>query len=261
MFSPDGRPVRATAQISMTAVPDSPKPTNPTSGGVSGRTSAHARRGRLAGLDLVPAVRRSRSCGAAIALANGVEDPGRMPPGTRLLVPHARRGDRPVRDRVAAMAEPRAVRQPAADHRRRRAAVRRGAARAGPRHRGHPSAPAGHVRAATSTTPSATCVARARITFGSKVAVGVTKAGDGTQTTVIDGEVTALEQETDATGTWTVVRGYDPTAPALPWPPHPDVPRHDRRRHRPPGRRLPPGSTSAKWTTTGRRTNTSARPT
>ena len=54
-------------------------------------------------------------------------------------------------------------------------------------------------------------VTRAHFTFGTRVRVGVTKAGDGTQTTVIEGEVTALEQETDATGTWTVVRGYDPT--------------------------------------------------
>ena len=53
--------------------------------------------------------------------------------------------------------------------------------------------------------------ARARLRFGSRVEVGVTKAGDGTQTTVIHGEVTALEQQTDSTGTWTVVRGYDPT--------------------------------------------------
>lgn len=54
-------------------------------------------------------------------------------------------------------------------------------------------------------------LSRARLRFGSRVVVGATADGDGTQTPVITGEVTALEQETDATGTWTIVRGYDPT--------------------------------------------------
>lgn len=86
MFSPDGRPVRATAQISMTAVPDSPKATNPTSGGVSGRTSALLGQG-----DSLASISYQQygdpNLWRAIALANGVEDPGRIPPGTRLLVP------------------------------------------------------------------------------------------------------------------------------------------------------------------------------
>ncbi|MEV4555610.1 VgrG-related protein [Kitasatospora sp. NPDC049285] len=51
---------------------------------------------------------------------------------------------------------------------------------------------------------------RSRIRFGCKVAVAATAAGDGTMTALVTGEVTALEQETDATGTWVVVRGYDP---------------------------------------------------
>ncbi|HEY2984678.1 MAG TPA: VgrG-related protein [Jatrophihabitantaceae bacterium] len=52
---------------------------------------------------------------------------------------------------------------------------------------------------------------RARIRFGSRLVVSATADGDGTQVAVVTGEVTALEQETDSTGTWTVVRGYDPT--------------------------------------------------
>ena len=86
MFSPDGRPVRATAQISMTAVPDTPKPTNPTSGGVSGRTSAQLGEGdSLASISY--AQYGDPNLWRAIALANGVDDPGRITPGTRLLVP------------------------------------------------------------------------------------------------------------------------------------------------------------------------------
>lgn len=51
---------------------------------------------------------------------------------------------------------------------------------------------------------------RANIQFGSKVVVAATADGDGSLTPVITGEVTALEQETDGNGTWTIVRGYDP---------------------------------------------------
>ena len=54
-------------------------------------------------------------------------------------------------------------------------------------------------------------VTRAHIRFGTKIVVSATADGDGTLTPVVTGEVTALEQETDATGTWTIVRGYDPT--------------------------------------------------
>ena len=53
-------------------------------------------------------------------------------------------------------------------------------------------------------------LSRAGITFGSKLAVAATSDGDGTLTRLVAGEVTALEQDCDATGTWTVVRGYDP---------------------------------------------------
>jgi phage protein D/phage baseplate assembly protein gpV len=53
-------------------------------------------------------------------------------------------------------------------------------------------------------------LSRARIRFGSKVTVAASSAGTGALTPLLAGEVTALEQESDATGTWTVVRGYDP---------------------------------------------------
>ena len=53
-------------------------------------------------------------------------------------------------------------------------------------------------------------LSRAGIKFGSKLTVAATADGDGTLLPLVAGEVTALEQESDATGTWTVVRGYDP---------------------------------------------------
>jgi uncharacterized protein involved in type VI secretion and phage assembly len=53
-------------------------------------------------------------------------------------------------------------------------------------------------------------LSRARIKFGSKVTVAASSSGTGELTPLVVGEVTALEQESDTTGTWTVVRGYDP---------------------------------------------------
>ncbi len=53
-------------------------------------------------------------------------------------------------------------------------------------------------------------VTRANLRFGSKIVVSATADGDGSMTPVITGEITAFEQETDASGTWTIVRGYDP---------------------------------------------------
>lgn len=53
-------------------------------------------------------------------------------------------------------------------------------------------------------------LAKTGITIGSKLSVAATAYGDGSLTSLFAGEVTALEQESDATGTWTIVRGYDP---------------------------------------------------
>ncbi len=53
-------------------------------------------------------------------------------------------------------------------------------------------------------------VRRAGFDFGSRIEISATAAdGDDDAGTLIVGEVTGLEQDTDATGTWTVVRGYD----------------------------------------------------
>ena len=86
MFAPDGTPLRATVDISLQRTPDDPKGTNPTSGGVAGRRSAV-----LGDADSLAAVayREYGDAGLwrAIAQANDVEDPARVPVGTRLLIP------------------------------------------------------------------------------------------------------------------------------------------------------------------------------
>ncbi|HEV2372546.1 MAG TPA: hypothetical protein VGS19_10280 [Streptosporangiaceae bacterium] len=86
MFSPAGLPVRATANIVIQRVPDDPQGTNPTSGGIIGRRSAV-----LGECDCLATVAQAEygdpGMWRAIAVANGIEDPARVPVGTRLLVP------------------------------------------------------------------------------------------------------------------------------------------------------------------------------
>jgi hypothetical protein len=86
MFAPDGSPLRATADITLQQVPDDPKPTNPSSGGVAGRRSA-----LLGDCDSLATVAYAEygnpALWRAIAATNGIEDPARVPAGTRLLVP------------------------------------------------------------------------------------------------------------------------------------------------------------------------------
>ncbi len=86
MFAADGTPLRAIAEISLQRIPDDPQGTNPTSGGISGRRSAVlADCDSLAGI----AYREYGDPGLwrGIAVANGIEDPARVPVGTTLLVP------------------------------------------------------------------------------------------------------------------------------------------------------------------------------
>jgi Contractile injection system tube protein len=86
MFSPDGSPLRATVDISLQATPDVPEGTNPTSGGVSGRRSAV-----VGDCDSLATVAYGEygdpGLWRAIAVANRIEDPARVPAGTMLLVP------------------------------------------------------------------------------------------------------------------------------------------------------------------------------
>ena len=53
-------------------------------------------------------------------------------------------------------------------------------------------------------------LAKAGIKIGAKLVVAATSTASTTPEPLITGEVTALEAEFDATGTFTVVRGYDP---------------------------------------------------
>src|SRR5438105_68508 len=50
---------------------------------------------------------------------------------------------------------------------------------------------------------------RAQLRIGAKVRIGVPGAGAGATEVLIDGEVTGLEAEYDASGSRAIVRGYD----------------------------------------------------
>jgi nucleoid-associated protein YgaU len=85
-FSQTGTPVRALVDLMMHSIPDVPRATNPTSGGLAGRRS-HL----LTGAETLPelATRYYGDPGGwrQIAAANGVEDPLRVRPGTRVYLP------------------------------------------------------------------------------------------------------------------------------------------------------------------------------
>lgn len=86
LFATDGTPVRAKVNLRLTEVGSEPGRTNPTSGGSPGRRSVLL--GGVDGLEQVaqreygdPALWR------AVAAANGIDDPTRIPRGTALLLP------------------------------------------------------------------------------------------------------------------------------------------------------------------------------
>lgn len=88
MFKPDGTPVRATAQISLEEVPEEPKKQNPTSGALAGRRSHVV----AAGDSLHSIAYREYddpTLWRGLAAFNAVDDPLRVAPGTRLLIPTA----------------------------------------------------------------------------------------------------------------------------------------------------------------------------
>jgi nucleoid-associated protein YgaU len=88
LFKPNGVPVRATANISMEEVPHDPKATNPTSGSPLGRRS-HV----VAAGDTLHSIAHREYDDAALwrglAEFNRIDDPLRVWPGTRLLLPTA----------------------------------------------------------------------------------------------------------------------------------------------------------------------------
>jgi hypothetical protein len=88
LFQPDGTPIRATANITLEEAPVPPKKQNPTSGALHGRRSHLL----IEGESLAAVAWREfddPSLWRGIAAFNGIDDPLRVRPGTRILVPTA----------------------------------------------------------------------------------------------------------------------------------------------------------------------------
>ncbi len=88
LFRKDGTPARATANIAMTAVKDWTPKQNPTSGALQGRATH-----MLGDGDSLQSVAygeyRNPNLWRGIAAFNNIDDPLRVRPGTRLLIPTA----------------------------------------------------------------------------------------------------------------------------------------------------------------------------
>ncbi len=86
MFKTDGTPSRASANITLEEVPVDPKKQNPTSGAIHSRATHVMREG-----DSLASVAYGEYGDAALwrglAAFNEIDDPGRVPPGSRLLLP------------------------------------------------------------------------------------------------------------------------------------------------------------------------------
>jgi nucleoid-associated protein YgaU len=87
LFLRNGRPIRALCTLTIKEVPKVQRGQNPTSGGTSNQGSHTVVDG-----DSLPSIAYKEYGDAAhwraIALTNGIDDPLRMQPGTRLLIPH-----------------------------------------------------------------------------------------------------------------------------------------------------------------------------
>lgn len=88
MFKPDGKPVRATANIALEEVPSDPEKTNPTSGSLAGRRTHVITNGDSLH-SIAYAEYGDPSLWRALAQFNGIDDPLRLKPGTRLMLPSA----------------------------------------------------------------------------------------------------------------------------------------------------------------------------
>jgi nucleoid-associated protein YgaU len=86
LFTPMGTTLRAEASLSMEEIPTSLPPTNPSSGGLATRRTHTL----VAGENLALVAHRAYGTPTmwrALAEANGIDDPMRVPIGTELLVP------------------------------------------------------------------------------------------------------------------------------------------------------------------------------
>ena len=86
LFRPDGTPIRATGSMQLQEIPATPPRQNPTSGGLTARRSHKV----IAG-DSLAAIAHAEygtpTLWRAVAVANGIDDPFRLPLGMDLLVP------------------------------------------------------------------------------------------------------------------------------------------------------------------------------
>jgi nucleoid-associated protein YgaU len=86
LFSPDGKPLRASVTVSLVEVPNEPGRQNPTSGGAPGNRTAVVAAG-----DTLHSIAFSEygqpRLWRGLAAANGIDDPLRLAIGTTLLVP------------------------------------------------------------------------------------------------------------------------------------------------------------------------------
>jgi nucleoid-associated protein YgaU len=86
LFKPDGTPVRATANITLEEAPGTPKKQNPTSGAIQGRSVHVVREG-----DSLTSIAYQEfddpGVWRGLAAFNGIDDPLRVKPGARILIP------------------------------------------------------------------------------------------------------------------------------------------------------------------------------
>ena|ERR671937_330355 len=86
MFSADGTPMRATADLNLKATPDSPDGQNPTSGAIHARGTHSVAEG-----DSLESIAYKEygnpNLWRGLAVFNKIDDPMRLAPGTRLLLP------------------------------------------------------------------------------------------------------------------------------------------------------------------------------
>ncbi|MBV9026720.1 MAG: LysM peptidoglycan-binding domain-containing protein [Streptomycetaceae bacterium] len=88
LFDTTGVPIRATCQVSLNEIPAKTAGQNPTSGALTARRVHHI----VAGDSLQSLAWREygdASAWRAIAETNGIDDPGRLAPGTELVLPAA----------------------------------------------------------------------------------------------------------------------------------------------------------------------------
>jgi len=86
MFKSTGKPVRATANIALEEVPDDPGKTNPTSGSIAGRRTHVVTTGDSLH-SIAFAEYGDPNLWRALAEFNGIDDPLRIAPGARLMLP------------------------------------------------------------------------------------------------------------------------------------------------------------------------------